>query len=115
MGFYTVSVGQVCYGAIAKSPRFGVSLYCGFRCLLLVVLSHLQENEIEMPSMLVVEMTFALKEQYPNSGHLQPYQETPGGVVEHVLAEGAATGDSLSPYSGGTVGGILRGSYDNEE
>lgn len=67
-----------------------------------------------MSSMLVVEMTFAFKEQYPNSGHLQPYQETPGGMVEHVLAKGAATGDSLSPYSGGTVGGVLRGYYDNE-
>lgn len=75
----------------------------------------LSAKSSDMSSMLVVEMTVVFKEQYPNSGHLQPYQETPGGVVEHVLAEGAATGDSLSPYSGGTVGGVLRGSYDNEE
>ncbi len=68
-----------------------------------------------MSSMLVVEMTVVFKKQYPNSGHLQPCQETPGGMVEHVLAEGAATGDSLSPYSGCTVGGVLRGYYDNEE
>lgn len=65
--------------------------------------------------MLVVEMTGVFKEQYPNSGNLQPFQETPGGVVQHVAAEGAATGDSLSPYSGGTVGGVLRGSYGDDE
>lgn len=69
----------------------------------------------DMSSMLVVEMTGVFKEQYPNSGNLQPFQETPGGVVQHVAAEGAATGDSLSPYSGGTVGGVLGGSYGDDE
>lgn len=69
----------------------------------------------DMSSMLVVEMTGVFKEQYPNSGNLQPFQETLGGVVQHVAAEGAATGDSLSPYSGGTVGGILGGSYGDDE
>jgi hypothetical protein len=65
--------------------------------------------------MLVVEMTGVFKEQYPNLGYLQPSQETPGGVVQHIAAEGAATGDSLSPYSGGTVGGVLGGSYGDDE
>ncbi|HGE6932337.1 TPA: PAAR domain-containing protein [Enterobacter cloacae] len=69
----------------------------------------------DMSSMLVVEMTEVFKEQYPNSDNLQPFQETPGGVVQHVAAEGAATGDSLSPYSGGTVGGVLGGSYGDDE
>lgn len=69
----------------------------------------------DMSSMLVVEMTEVFKGQYPNSGNLQPFQETPGGVVQHVAAEGAATGDSLSPYSGGTVGGVLGGSYGDDE
>ncbi|WP_312948519.1 PAAR domain-containing protein [Superficieibacter sp.] len=69
----------------------------------------------DISSMLVVEMTGVFKEQYPNSGNLQPFQETPGGVVQHVAAEGAATGDSLSPYSGGTVGGISGGSYGDDE
>lgn len=68
-----------------------------------------------MSSMLVVEITGAFKEQYPNSGNLQPFQETRGGVAQHVAAEGAATGDSLSPYSGGTVGGVLGGSNGNNE
>jgi uncharacterized Zn-binding protein involved in type VI secretion len=69
----------------------------------------------DMSSMLVVEMTGVFKEQYPNLGYLQPSQETPGGVVQHIAAEGAATGDSLSPYSGGTVGGVLGGSYGDDE
>jgi uncharacterized Zn-binding protein involved in type VI secretion len=69
----------------------------------------------DMSSMLVVEMTGVFKEQYPNSGNLQPFQETLGGVAQHVAAEGAATGDSLSPYSGGTVGGVLGGSYGDDE
>lgn len=69
----------------------------------------------DMSSMLVVEMTELFKEQYPNSDNLQPFQETPGGVVQHVAAEGAATGDSLSPFSGGTVGGVLGGSYGDDE
>lgn len=69
----------------------------------------------DMSSMLVVEMTGVFKEQYPNSGNLQPFQETRGGVAQHVAAEGAATGDSLSPYSGGTVGGVLGGSYGDYE
>lgn len=69
----------------------------------------------DMSSMLVVEMTSAFKEQYPNSGNLQPFQENPGGLVQHVAAEGAAIGDSLSPYSGGTVGGVLGGAYGDDE
>jgi uncharacterized Zn-binding protein involved in type VI secretion len=69
----------------------------------------------DMSSMLVVEMTGVFKEQYPNSGNLQPFQETPGGKFQHIVADGAAIGDSLSPYSGGTVGGVLGGSYENDE
>ena len=60
-------------------------------------------------------MTSAFKEQYPNAGNLQPFQETRGGVIQHVAAEAAAIGDSLSPYSGGTMGGVLGGSYDNDK
>ncbi|MGX5107281.1 PAAR domain-containing protein [Enterobacter cloacae] len=69
----------------------------------------------DMSSMLVVEMTSAFKERYLNSGNLQPFQETPGGKFQHIVADGAAIGDSLSPYSGGTVGGVLGGSYDDDK
>ncbi|MEI2265445.1 hypothetical protein [Erwinia sp. CGal63] len=69
----------------------------------------------DMSSMLVIEMTSVFKEKYPNSGNLQPFEETRGGMVQHAAAESAATGDSLSPYSGDTVGGVLGGSYENNE
>ncbi|MCG0454784.1 PAAR domain-containing protein [Enterobacter cloacae complex sp. ECC445] len=69
----------------------------------------------DMSSMLVVEMTNTFKKQFPTSGNLQPFQETPGGKFQHLVADTAAIGDSLSPYSGGTVGGVLGGSYDNDE
>jgi hypothetical protein len=42
------------------------------------------------------------------TGNLQPFQETPGGKFQHMVADGAAIGDSLSPYSGGTLGGVIR-------
>ncbi|MGV1169539.1 PAAR domain-containing protein [Enterobacter asburiae] len=69
----------------------------------------------DMSSMLVVEMTSIFKERYPNSGNLQPFQETPGGKFQHMVADGAAIGDSFSPYSGGTLGGVLGGSYDDDK
>lgn len=69
----------------------------------------------DMSSMLVVEMTSAFKEHYPNSDNLQPFQETPGGKFQHIVADGAAIGDSLSPYSGGTVDGVLGGSYGDDK
>lgn len=69
----------------------------------------------EMSSMLVVEMTNTFKEQYPNRDNLQQFHESPGGEIQKIAAEIAATGDSLSPYSGGTVGGVLGGLYDVNE
>lgn len=69
----------------------------------------------EISSMIVVEMTNTFKEQYPNRDNLQQLHESPGGKIQKIAAESAATGDSLSPYSGGTVGGVLGGSYDVNE
>ncbi|WP_407439405.1 hypothetical protein [Lelliottia sp.] len=69
----------------------------------------------DMSSMLVVEMNEVFKEQYSNSCNLQPFQETRGGVAQHVAAEGATTADSFFPYSGGTVDGVLGGSYGDDE
>jgi hypothetical protein len=69
----------------------------------------------ELSSMLVVEMTNTFKEQYPNRDNLQQFHESPGGKIQKIAAESAATGDSLSPYSGGTIGGVLGGLYDVNE
>lgn len=69
----------------------------------------------DFSSMIVVEMTDVFKAIYPNKDNLKPYQESPTGKAQHIAAVSAATGDSLSPYSGGTVGGFLGGSYDVDE
>ncbi|MCO6016688.1 hypothetical protein NFP34_25390 [Enterobacter hormaechei] len=65
--------------------------------------------------MTVVEMTGEFKKMYPNKDNLPRYQESPKGKVQHIAAEAAATGDSLSQYSSGTFGGVLGGSYDVDE
>jgi len=69
----------------------------------------------DFSSMIVVEMTDVFKAIYPNKDNLKPYQESPTGKAQHIAAVSVATGDSLSPYSGGTVGGFLGGSYDVDE
>lgn len=62
-----------------------------------------------------VQMKNTFKKQSHNPGNLQPFKETRGGIAQHIAAEGAAAGDSLSPYSGGTVSSILSGSYGDDE
>lgn len=69
----------------------------------------------DFSSMIVVEMTDVFKAIYPNKDNLKPYQESPTGKAQHIAAVSAAAGDSLSPYSGGTVGGLLGSSYDVDE
>lgn len=76
---------------------------------------YLESKSSDFTSMTVIEMTGEFKKIYLNSDNLSRYQETPKGKVQHIAAEAAATGDSLSQYSSGTFGGVLGGSYDNDE
>jgi len=76
---------------------------------------HLESKSSDFSSMTVVEMTTEFKKMYPNKDNLPRYQESPKGKVQHIAAEAAATGDSLSQYSSGTFGGVLGGSYDVDE
>lgn len=76
---------------------------------------HLESKSSDFSSMTVVEMTGEFKKMYPNKDNLPRYQESPKGKVQHIAAEAAATGDSLSQYSSGTFGGVLGGSYDVDE
>lgn len=76
---------------------------------------YLESKSSEFSSMTVVEMTGEFKKMYPNKDNLPRYQESPKGKVQHIAAEAAATGDSLSQYSSGTFGGVLGGSYDVDE
>ncbi|MXG71532.1 PAAR domain-containing protein [Escherichia coli] len=76
---------------------------------------YLESKSSDFSSMTVVEMTTEFKKMYPNKDNLPRYQESPKGKVQHIAAEAAATGDSLSQYSSGTFGGVLGGSYDVDE
>jgi uncharacterized Zn-binding protein involved in type VI secretion len=76
---------------------------------------YLESKSSDFSSMTVVEMTDEFKKMYPNKDNLPRYQESPKGKVQHIAAESAATGDSLSQYSSGTFGGVLGGSYDVDE
>jgi uncharacterized Zn-binding protein involved in type VI secretion len=76
---------------------------------------YLESKGSDFTTMTVVEMTAEFKKMYPNKDNLPRYQESPKGKVQQIAAETAATGDSLSQYSSGTVGGVLGGSYDINE
>jgi len=76
---------------------------------------YLGSKSSDFSSMTVVEMTGEFKKMYPNKDYLPRYQESPKGKVQHIAAEAAATGDSLSQYSSGTFGGVLGGSYEVDE
>ncbi len=76
---------------------------------------YLESKSSDFSSMTVVEMTNEFKKMYPNKDNLPCYQKSPKGKVQHIAAEAAATGDSLSQYSSGTFGGVLGGSYDVDE
>ncbi|WP_227658151.1 PAAR domain-containing protein [Enterobacter cancerogenus] len=75
----------------------------------------LETKSFEFSSMTVIEMTDDFKKMYPNMDNLSRYQDSPKGKMQHIAAEAAATGDSLSQYSSGTFGGVLGGSYDVDE
>jgi len=76
---------------------------------------YLESKSSDFSSMTVVEMTDEFKKMYPNKDNLPRYQESPKGKIQHIAAEAAASGDSLSQYSSGTFGGVLGGSYDVDE
>jgi len=76
---------------------------------------YLESKSSDFSSMTVIEMTDDFKKMYPNKDNLLRYQESPKGKMQHIAAEAAATGDSLSQYSSGTFGGVLGGSYDVDE
>ncbi|RTP07864.1 PAAR domain-containing protein, partial [Enterobacter cloacae] len=56
--------------------------------------------------------TNEFKEQYPNIDNYTAGEEN---AIEKNLAAGASKLGSASGYSGGTVGGVLGGSYDLDE
>lgn len=64
-------------------------------------------------SMVVVDVTNEFKSQYPNTEGYTPDSEvTPDMMLKRAMAESASLVGKASPYSGGTVGGLLNGAYD---
>jgi len=76
---------------------------------------YLTQKSRDLSSMSVIEVTSIFREQYPNIEHFQPNPESLTGQVEKGLANTASTVGSSSGYSGGTIDGILGGSYDIDE
>lgn len=65
------------------------------------------------PSMLVVDVTSEFRRQYPNSeGATAVNESDPDTLIQRALAETAAAVGTLSPYSGGSIGGLLDGAFD---
>ncbi|MFZ3619311.1 PAAR domain-containing protein [Leclercia barmai] len=76
--------------------------------------NYLQSKSADFSSMLVVEMTNTFKQQYPNTENKSPQPMGGSAKIEQSAANSAAVVGSTSPYSGGTVGGSLGSTYDDE-
>ena len=76
--------------------------------------SYLEKKSADYSSMLVVEMTSTFKQQYPNIENKSPQPIGGSAKIQQVSADSAAVAGSISPYSGGTVGGSLGSTYDDE-
>lgn len=64
-------------------------------------------------SMVVVDVTNEFKTQYPNSeGYTPDLETTPDMMLKRTMAESASLVGKASPYSAGSVGGLLDGVYD---
>lgn len=64
-------------------------------------------------SMQVFEETNEFKKQYPNTAGIKPLSEnSPETRAYRVLAESASAIGKVSPYSAGSVGGLLNGVHD---
>ncbi|CZW52878.1 PAAR domain-containing protein [Enterobacter cloacae] len=76
--------------------------------------SYLETKSADYSSMLVVEMTSTFKQQYPNIENKSPQPMGGSAKIQQAAADSAAVAGSTSPYSGGTVGGSLGSTYDDE-
>lgn len=76
--------------------------------------SYLESKSADFSSMLVVEMTNTFKQHYPNTENKSPQPMGGSAKIQQAAADSAAVAGSTSPYSGGTVGGSLGSTYDDE-
>lgn len=76
--------------------------------------SYLESRSEDYSSLLVVEMTSTFRQQYPDIGNKSPQPMGGSAKIQHAAADFAAVAGSTSPYSGGTLGGSLGSTYDDE-
>lgn len=73
---------------------------------------YLEKKSIDS-SMLVIDMTDKFKQQYPNSSGITPIDDSTKKMQAYrALSEVASSVGKISPYSAGTVGGLLDGYHD---
>ncbi|MBA5205304.1 hypothetical protein H2Y57_16640 [Pectobacterium aroidearum] len=78
-----------------------------------VSLQRYLERKSGESSMLVVDMTSEFRKQYPNINGFNPLDESTIRMKAFRAAAEIASGvGKVSPYSGGTVGGLLEGMHD---
>ncbi|KGA31898.1 hypothetical protein [Pectobacterium brasiliense] len=78
-----------------------------------VSLQRYLERKNAESSMLVVDMTSEFRKQYPNINGFNPLDESTIRMRSFRTAAEIASGvGKVSPYSGGTVGGLLEGMHD---
>ncbi|MCL6331223.1 hypothetical protein EXT51_17155 [Pectobacterium carotovorum subsp. carotovorum] len=78
-----------------------------------VSLQRYLERKSGESSMLVVDMTSEFRKQYPNINGFNPLDESTIRMKSFRAAAEIASGvGKVSPYSGGTVGGLLEGMHD---
>ncbi|UUE45153.1 hypothetical protein [Pectobacterium aroidearum] len=74
-----------------------------------VSLQRYLERKSAESSMLVVDMTSEFRKQYPNTDNYTPISED---TALRVVSEVVSGIGKISPYSGGTVGGLFEGMHD---
>nr|WP_240345455.1 hypothetical protein [Pectobacterium brasiliense] len=74
-----------------------------------VSLQRYLERKSGESSMLVVDMTSEFRKQYPNTDNYTPISED---TTLRVVSEVVSGIGKISPYSGGSVGGLLEGMHD---
>ncbi|MBN3256677.1 hypothetical protein H5A33_18795 [Pectobacterium brasiliense] len=74
-----------------------------------VSLQRYLERKSAESSMLVVDMTSEFRNQYPNTDNYTPISED---TTLRVVSEVVSGIGKISPYSGGSVGGLLEGMHD---
>ncbi|MFJ5361354.1 hypothetical protein V6M93_10235 [Pectobacterium brasiliense] len=78
-----------------------------------VSLQRYLERKSAESSMLVVDMTSEFRKQYPNTDNYTPIsKKNLEMIVNRGVSEIASGVGRMSPYSGGTIDGLLGGMHD---